>query len=120
MMSRVSRSMANEAMTKNAWKAVASALEGTHGIEEWDVLGGQGNWWSYGQMWAAKCVLTSPDPGSQSISLPRPAYNTIVSVVDTAALTEDLVFVGSGDTVTVTIPASSCVIIEIRPTLATE
>lgn len=118
MATKINSSMASK-QDENAWKAVVSALEGSHGSADWDTLGGEGIHWESGQMWQAKCACQL-DAGSHTGELPQEAYHTVIEVLYTDDGSTSLVYVPSGTTFTVTVPKAQMVILTVRPTQATK
>lgn len=118
MATTISSTLANKP-TDAGWKAVISSLEGQHGTEEWDVLGGQGTYWVAGQIWQAKCVTGLLKAGAHSVNLPAPAWWTIVDVHLVSNNTGSRIVVVSGTTFNITVPSEQYVILTVGPTQVT-
>lgn len=115
---KITRTIADK-LDPNGWKLVVTALEGQHGTEDWDVLGGQGYICTAGQVWTAKCVCTDVPAGTNTVALPSEAVSTIVQVYLVTANTFSNIYVESGTEFTFYCPVAQNVILTVGPTQVT-
>lgn len=99
---------------ETVWKLIIGALQGSWGSGEW----GTGTWCRRGNLWEGT-QLADLAQGDNSITLPWPANNTLITVVPTIAGETQHVYVASGTTATITAITAGSHMLIVHPTTIT-